>query len=178
MSFRGSGGPLTTSTLTMSPPGEIDGDVTVVDSITVPAPAGPSQAARKTDVDAGVTAAEAYAAAQAAAALATAAAHADAGDAATATNALTNASALFHGLLKGGKDTITTNGAGDATIAHGLGAIPSAISLTPRTTGASCNWHPVVENYDGVNINVRIYNTNTGGVQAGGTFEIFWLVLA
>ncbi len=80
-------------------------------------------------------------------------------------------------VLRHGRVDLSTNGAGDLVIIHGLGRTPASIQLTPMSGGGTMNWQPVVENYDTNSINVRIFNTAGGGVLANtGAFTIFWTV--
>lgn len=68
-----------------------------------------------------------------------------------------------------------TNAAGDIVFAHTLGSNPVSVVLTPFSSGVTVAWHPVVENKDGANVNVRIYRTDVGGVFANtGGFSFFW----
>jgi len=63
---------------------------------------------------------------------------------------------------------------GTFTFAHGLGGVPSAVVLTPYNTAADMLWHLAVENFDSVNVNVKVYKTDTGGFFTTSSFQFYW----
>jgi hypothetical protein len=63
---------------------------------------------------------------------------------------------------------------GTFTFAHGLGGVPTAVVLTPYNTAADMNWHLAVENFDAVNVNVKVYKTDTTGFFTSSSFQFYW----
>lgn len=172
MSFRSKNAPVTTSSVTLTPPGELHGDVTVIDTLTLPAPAAPSEAARKSDVDAAETAANSHADAQAGAALAAANTHADAQAAAAQTAAQDYTDNKFDA---GFVSSVSANGAGDISANHTLGVAPLSIAVTPWVNGlTTLDFEIAVENVSNVAINFRVFHTG-GAAWAGKTVSFFWM---
>jgi len=68
----------------------------------------------------------------------------------------------------------TPNAFGTFTFAHGLGGTPASVVLTPFNSGADMLWHLAVENFDSVNVNVKVYKTDTSGFFTTSSFGCYW----
>lgn len=68
----------------------------------------------------------------------------------------------------------TTNGAGDIAFAHGLGGVPAAVVLTQNNSSPTMPWFLAVQNKDGANVNVRMYNSTNGNAMGGTGVSFFW----
>lgn len=124
-------------------------------------PVSDNQAARKAYVDSQV------ASASGSATNAQNAANAAQGSANTALDRVPNK--IRWGFVSG-----TTNGAGDIAFAHGLGGNPAAVVLTNNNSSPTMGWFLSVQNKDGTNVNVRMYNSTNGNAMGGAGVSFFW----
>ena len=92
----------------------------------------------------------------------------------TAQNSANTALDRVPNKVRWGQVSGVTNGAGDIFFAHGLGGTPSSVVITAASTGATNVWKGVVENRDGVNVNLRVYNTTNGAALPGTGVTFFW----
>lgn len=80
-----------------------------------------------------------------------------------------------HPAWRGGVLGGATNGAGDFTIPHGLGAQPAGASVTIAADGAtSLPYTPTLQNVDPTNLTVRVFDSTTGAVVGAGVSLNYW----
>ena len=89
----------------------------------------------------------------------------------TTWNQNTTGSAASLSILKSGTAVIVSDGAGNQTIAHGLGSTPQTAIVMNGDTGAYASAVSIRATTDGTNIYIHIPNALT-------TFRVNWLVIA
>lgn len=74
---------------------------------------------------------------------------------------------------------VTSNGAGDVAVNHGLGAEPRAVVIIPYVPGgATLPWQVALEAKNSGQFNVRVFHNDPGvGIWTGVTVSFVWIAI-